>query len=81
MVGAGAIGSLFAGHLGQSTEVWILTRRDEHARALRKEGLRVSGKAQFVAQVMATADPKSLPVFDLAIVCTKATDLDEAMAR
>ena len=81
VVGAGAIGSLFAGHLGRRNEVWILTRREEHARTLRTEGLRVSGKAEFVARVRATADPKGLPLFDLAVVCTKATDLDEAMAR
>jgi 2-dehydropantoate 2-reductase len=81
VVGAGAIGSLFAGHLGRMTEVWILTRREEHAYTLRTEGLRVSGKAEFVARVRATADPEGLPLFDLAIVCTKATDLDEAMTR
>ena len=81
VVGAGAIGSLYASHLGRRTEVWILTRREEHARSLQAQGLRVSGKADFVAPVRATADPKSLPGFDLAIVCPKATDLDEAMAR
>ena len=81
VVGAGAIGSLFAGHLGRTTEVWILTRREEQARSLEAEGLRVSGKSEFIAPVRATADPGSLPVFDLAIVCTKATDLDEAMSH
>ncbi len=81
VVGAGAIGSLFAGHLARQAEVWVLTRRDVQARALRLEGLRVSGKANFTASVQATADPRELPSFDLAIVCTKATDLDGAMVR
>jgi len=81
VVGAGAIGSLFAGHLGRTSEVWILTRREEQARELEAEGLRVSGKSEFITPVRATADSASLPVFDLAIVCTKATDLDEAMSH
>ena len=34
VVGAGVIGSLFAGHLGRVAEVSVLCRRDEHARAL-----------------------------------------------
>lgn len=81
VVGAGAIGGLFAGHLARSSDVWILTRREEQARALRSQGIRISGKAEFMVQVQATADPKALPLFDLAIVCTKATDLGEAMSR
>jgi len=61
--------------------VWVLCRRDEHARALRKEGLRVTGKADFTAWLDATADPGELPAVDLAIVATKATELDAAAAR
>ena len=34
VVGAGVIGSLFAGHLGAVAEVSVLCRREEHARAL-----------------------------------------------
>ena len=35
VIGAGAIGSLFAGHLAAVADVSVLTRRDEHAEALR----------------------------------------------
>jgi 2-dehydropantoate 2-reductase len=59
----------------------VLCRRDEHARALREEGLRVTGKADFTARLDATADPAELPAVDLAIVATKATELDAAAAR
>ena len=62
-------------------DVWVLCRRDEHARALREEGLRVTGKADFTARLDATADPTELPAVDLAIVATKATELDAAAAR
>ena len=32
VVGAGTIGSLYAGHLAQVVDVSVLTRRSEHAR-------------------------------------------------
>lgn len=80
VVGAGTIGSLFAAHLARNNEVWVLTRREEQARALETNGLRISGMSEFSASVRATADSSSLPPFDLAIISTKATDLDEAMA-
>jgi 2-dehydropantoate 2-reductase len=78
VVGAGVIGSLYAGHLAQVCEVSVLTRRAEHARALGERGLRVSGRHELTASVRATADPAELPDFDLAIVATKGTGLDEA---
>jgi 2-dehydropantoate 2-reductase len=78
VVGAGVIGSLYAGHLAQVCEVSVLTRRAEHARALGERGLRVSGRHELTASVHATADPAELPAFDLGIVATKGTGLDEA---
>ncbi len=81
VAGAGAIGSLLAGHLAQVAEVTVLTRREEHARSLAAEGLRVSGRSDFTARVDATADPGALPDdAELAILATKGTDL-EPLAR
>ena len=80
VVGGGVIGSLYAAHLASVAEVWVLTRRAEHARALEEEGLRVSGKHDFTASLRATADPAELPELDLAILATKATQLDGAAA-
>jgi len=80
VVGGGVIGSLYAGHLAHIAQVSVLTRREEHARALVAEGLRISGKSDFTAAVHATADPAQLPDFDLGIVATKATQLEEAAA-
>lgn len=81
VVGAGSIGSLFAAHLAQVAEVWILARRESHAEALATSGLRVSGKAELVSHPRATSDPSQLPPCDLVIVATKATDVETAMAR
>ncbi|MGI9110965.1 MAG: ketopantoate reductase family protein [Gaiellaceae bacterium] len=78
VVGAGAIGSLYAAHLSRVTDVWVLTRREAHARALEERGLRISGRAEFSGAVHATADPDALPAFDVAIVATKGTGLDAA---
>jgi 2-dehydropantoate 2-reductase len=80
VVGAGVIGSLFAGHLGRVVDVSVLCRRAEHARDLEDRGLRISGKAEFVARVAAASSPAELPVPDLVIVATKATGLDAAAA-
>ena len=59
----------------------MLTRREEHARALNEQGLRISGKHELVARVHATAEPAGLRDFDLGILATKATHLDAAAAR
>jgi 2-dehydropantoate 2-reductase len=78
VVGAGAIGSLFAAHLATVGEVLVLTRRQDHANALNEQGLRVSGRHDFTARVKAAADSHDLPDFDLGIVATKATGLEAA---
>jgi 2-dehydropantoate 2-reductase len=80
VIGAGVIGSLFAGHLAQVADVSVLTRRREHADALNAEGLKVSGRSDVHAAVIATDDPDGLPAFDVGIVATKASGLEEAAA-
>jgi 2-dehydropantoate 2-reductase len=80
VVGGGVIGSLYAGHLARTLEVSVLTRREEQARALVDEGLRISGKSDFTVRVRATADAAELPDFDLGILATKATQLEDAVA-
>ena len=78
VVGAGSIGSLFAAHLATVTDVLVLTRREEHARALNEQGLHVTGRHDFVARVTAAADARDLPDFDLGIVATKANGVEQA---
>src|SRR5262245_47094375 len=80
VVGGGVIGSLYAGHLARVADVSVLTRRDEHACALMRDGLRISGKSDFTAAVRATADAGELPDFELGIIATKATQLEDAAA-
>lgn len=78
IVGAGAIGSLYAAHLARVAEVWCFVKREEHARALNERGLRVSGTREFTARLKAETRPERLPQFDFGIVATKATQVAEA---
>jgi 2-dehydropantoate 2-reductase len=81
IAGAGVIGSLFAAHLARVAEVSALTRREEHARALRDDGLRVSGRADFSVKLTASVSPDELPEPELVIVACKAGDLNDLAAR
>jgi 2-dehydropantoate 2-reductase len=74
VAGAGTIGSLFAAHLARVADVSVLTRRKEHAQTLNEHGLRVSGRADFTAQVKAATDPAELEG-DLVILACKGSDL------
>jgi 2-dehydropantoate 2-reductase len=80
IVGCGAIGSLYAVHLARVVEVWAFVRRDEHALALKRDGLRVSGKHEFHVSLKATSRPEEIPDCDLAIVATKARQVEESFA-
>jgi 2-dehydropantoate 2-reductase len=80
IVGCGAIGSLYAAHLARVAEVWTFVRREDHARALNRDGLRVSGRHEFHVSLKATAQPDQLPDCELGIVATKATQVEESIS-
>ena len=80
IAGAGVIGSLFAAYLARVTDVTALTRREEHARALNADGLRVSGRGDFTSRVTAATSLDALPAPELVIVASKGGDV-ELIAR
>jgi 2-dehydropantoate 2-reductase len=80
VIGCGAIGSLYAAHLARVAEVWAFVRREEHARALNREGLTVSGNHDFHVSLKATTRPDELPACELGIVATKATQVEDSIA-
>src|SRR5271156_5528788 len=80
IVGCGAIGSLYAAHLAQVAEVWAFVRREDHARSLNRDGLRVSGKHEFHVSIKATTNPDKLPECELGIVATKATQVEYSVS-
>jgi 2-dehydropantoate 2-reductase len=81
IVGCGAIGSLYAAHLARVAEVWAFVRREDHASALNRDGLRVSGKHEFQVSLRATTDADRLPECELGIVATKATQVEESISE
>ncbi len=81
IIGGGAIGSLYAAHLARAgDDVWVFTRRPEHARALNERGLLVSGTHEFHVRLHATSEPAELPDCEFGIVATKALQTEEAFA-
>ena len=78
IIGCGAIGSLYAAHLARVAEVWAFVRRNDHARNLRRDGLRVTGTHNFSVTLNATTNPAELPDCDFAIVATKAIQVAES---
>ena len=83
IIGCGAVGSLFAAHLAKEgeAEVWAYDVWKEHTDAIRADGLRLSGAADFTARLKATSDPNSLPRCDYGIVATKAIHTGAAIAQ
>jgi 2-dehydropantoate 2-reductase len=83
IIGCGAVGSLFAAHLAQKgeAEVWAYDVWKDHIDAIRKNGLRLSGAADFTARLNATSNAKELPRCDYGIVATKAIHTKSAIAE
>ena len=83
VVGAGAIGSLLVGHIGalSDIEMSVLVRRDRHASDLNENGLKVTGKSELRASVVASTDPTELGDVDLVILATKTTAVEASMQK
>jgi 2-dehydropantoate 2-reductase len=74
---------LFAAHLAKAgeTEIWAYDVWKEHTDAIRKNGLRLSGAAEFTVRLNATSDANELPRCDYGIVATKAIHTQTAIAQ
>jgi 2-dehydropantoate 2-reductase len=82
VIGCGAIGSLYAAHLARvpGVEVWAVDPWAEHVAAMESRGLRVTGRAEFTAQVHARTDGGELPACHFGLVATKSQDTRIAVA-
>src|SRR5579863_7286029 len=83
IVGAGAVGSLFAAHLAQvdGVEVWAYDVARDHVEAISRDGLRLTGQADLVGKVRATSDPTELPACEFGIVATKSMFTRDAIGQ
>jgi 2-dehydropantoate 2-reductase len=75
IVGAGAIGGLFAAHLAQlpDLEVWAFDPAHTHVDAINQNGLRITGAVELTGRVHARTDASEIPDCPLGIVATKGT--------
>jgi len=73
--GAGAIGSLFGGLLSQCHEV-LLVGREEHMRAIEKNGLRIEGITEGIFHPRIRWDGST---YDVVILTTKSYDTKKAV--
>ncbi len=80
IVGAGAMGSVYAGILGDAgNEVWAVDVWAEHVEAIRTTGLTVEGASGHrTVRLDATSDPAEVGVCDLVVIATKAQDVEPA---
>jgi len=83
VIGCGAVGSLFAAHLAKAgeAEIWAYDIWKDHIDAIRKNGLKLSGAADFTARLNATSDPNEVPRCDYGIVATKAIHTRSAISQ
>lgn len=73
VVGAGAIGSLYAAKLAGQIDVTVVAR-DAHVDAIRRDGLRVGGIESFTVRVGATSVPTTIAPATLVLLTTKVND-------
>ena len=80
VVGAGAMGSVYAGLLGDAgNEVWAIDVWKEHVDAIRDKGLRIEGKSgDRTVRIKATTTPKNVGPCDLVVIATKAMHVESA---
>jgi 2-dehydropantoate 2-reductase len=80
VVGAGAIGGLYAARLARVADVVVLDSNREHVDAIRRDGLTLSGRTRSVTrlQAFASAAEMGLQRFDAAIILVKSQATEAA---
>ena len=81
IVGAGAIGSILAGHLARAGHSVIVLARGERAGVVARDGLRIKGLADFSARVPVLTDPAQLRSADTLIIAMKTPGTEAALER
>lgn len=82
VIGCGAVGGLFAAHLAQlaDVEVFAYDLAKDHVLAIKRSGLRITGKADLVGRLQATDDASEIPPCDFGLLATKGYATRPAMA-
>ena len=77
VLGAGAIGSVYAAHLARHHDVTLIARKP-HVDAVNRDGLRIGGRADFVARVRAATAVEAVPPNALVLLTTKVNGNHDA---
>ena len=80
VVGAGAMGSVYAGLLARAgNEVWAVDVWRDHIEAIRAAGLRIEGASgDHVVRLRATTDAEEVEACELVVIATKARHVADA---
>ena len=80
IVGAGAMGGLYAAHLAKVADVAVLDTNQAHVDAIRKHGLTISGRTESVTRLTAFAHAAEMGPrrFDAAIILVKSQATEAA---
>ncbi len=83
IIGAGAIGGIFGGHLTRFGEsVLLVDRSMEHVRAMQREGLRIDGPlGEYRVRVKSTTPGELAGEFDLVLLAVKAQHTADALEQ
>jgi 2-dehydropantoate 2-reductase len=81
IIGCGAIGSLFASHLGrlEDVEVWAYDPYEPHVEAINKNGLKLTGLSDITVPVNARTDAGEIPECQFGIIAAKTLHTRAAM--
>jgi 2-dehydropantoate 2-reductase len=80
VLGAGALGSIIAGHLARSGEDVTLVARGDRAEHLRNNGITITGLAEFNVQCPIVTDPSQISGANVLIVAVKTHQMDSAIS-
>jgi 2-dehydropantoate 2-reductase len=80
VVGAGGVGCYFGGRLARAGGDIHLLARGRHLRAIRDNGLRISGaRGEFAVALPATDDPADIGPSNIVLFCVKSYDTEAAV--
>lgn len=80
VLGAGAMGSIIAGHLARAGEDVTLIARGERARYLVQNGITITGLSESNTHCVVASDPSILSESDVLILAVKTHDTESAIS-
>ena len=80
VLGAGALGSIIAGHLARAGEDVTLVARGDRAEYLRQNGITINGLAEFNAACPIVTNPSQISEADVLIVAVKTHQMNSAIS-